>query len=244
MFDNVIQYYYLVPIFSMLIVTITFGINHWDITTLENQLMTNLKKLQILCSTILLETMVLSVICGIIIVVSDGATKFIDASGKLNIERIPPFLIALVILSLILSVSFHLLMLLGKKIIFVRTVYFINLPDSEEKWYLERRSNKSEILISNSKEEYLFLSGWGNLVFKSELAPLNQFQRIIFSSEKKYNKIFITLLTSIVVLYVIFVFVNKNLNTVEAFVILFTIVFLFILCRWLERAKEIIFKQN
>ena len=245
MFDDIIQYYYLVPIFSMLIVTITFGVNNWDITTLENKLMTNFKKIQILFSSIVIETIVFSIFIGITTFILNGIPANLkNVSGKLNLEGILPFLIVLVIFSLGTSMVFHLLMYLVKKIFFVKPVYYVILSDSEEKWYLERRSSKSKILISNRKGEYLFLSEWENKIFKTELAPLNHVQRFIFSSEARYNKILFTLFLSLVVLYLIYIYANQKFTTLETCFLVIGMVFLFIILLWLEKAKKFIFIRN
>lgn len=242
-FDEFIQYYYVVPIFSILLVIISFWINNRDATSLENKLMTNFKKLQIFCSTIFIETIMIGIVLFVLIYINNDLPEYmVEESKGVNIESTLPFIIALVLVSFGLSLVLHTSLLITKKLFSVKTHYFVKLSDSTIKWYLVRLSNNKQILLMNNDVEYIFLNEWAELVFKAELMEFTKFQKLIYSSEKKINLISISLLCSTIAIYIFFVFFELDL--VEIFIMMFAMVLLLSICVWLNQMKKIIFKNE
>ncbi|MDM5333448.1 hypothetical protein QUF56_09435 [Ureibacillus composti] len=240
MFNDIFEYYYVVPIFSFLLIALTVAINNWGITPIEYKLMTNFKKVQVVGSTILIETIVLSVF-WITVSFAFGSIEGMLKDNELenNTMNIIMIMLGIVILSFCMTIAINFSNFIGKEILIMKYLYYVNLQDSKEKWYLERKSSQNKILLSNNKGEFLFVSEWENLIFKTETKSLNKMQKFIFSSERKTHIISLILIGVIVILYIIAI--KVDLNTIGNFILLFGNVFLISVFIWLDKARRIVY---
>ncbi|MCT6931774.1 MAG: hypothetical protein M3Z79_05270 [Lysinibacillus fusiformis] len=220
MIDKYIEYYYLVPVSSLLILVITYAINYWDATTLENQLMANFKKLQIFSSTILLESIVISAILYILLFLNQDPLEELYQVKNFETTHVMILLVNLFIIGIIISLGLNLILIIIKKIIEVKYHFFTFLPNMEGKWYLLRKSTKNRILLMDEKGRFLFHEDWNGLIFEREIFPLNKLQLFLYGTKRRY---FNTILTSILSLIVLSIFYySVDLELKHRYIILFS----------------------
>lgn len=200
MIDEYIEYYYLVPVGTILILAMMYAINNWDASFLEKKLITNFKKLQILVSTIFLETIVMFVLVYIFMIIRPGAPEIYILNND-GTKKILPFLLSLFIMSLSTALILNIVLHFSLRFLSVKYYYYVNLENLEGKWYLKRKSNKNQILLKNEKGDHVFLNEWNELIFKQELVTLNKLQIFLYTNKKRTKRIIITLLLSAIILY-------------------------------------------
>lgn len=245
MFESILQYPFIVSIFSLAVVVINFGINHLDTTSLENKLMTNFKKLQTKGALIILEIFIITIFLTAIVWVINGTPdNIIDDKGQISLNNAGLFVFSIAFISLCFSLILHFSIYVAKKICVIKHNFYVHLPDSDEKWYLVRKSSQNRILLKSTKEEYIFIDEWSNLVFKTEFASLNILQQFIYTSEKRLNKVVFTLLIFIIVLYISYVGLSIKDNTFWSLLILMSIIPIFTVFYWLEKIKKLLFNQG
>lgn len=230
MFDDVIQYYYIVPLLSMLIVTITFGINNWDITDIEKKLITRFKRLQIELSLILIETIIIGISFAIILnkVMLEPFKDIDDIYQKVFLVCSTMFFVTFP-----LTLIVHLVLLFVKWLLVPKINHYLILDDPNEKWFLKRTTHKGQILLENKNNDCIFIKEWDNLKFNSSDHTQTKVGKWVFKTAKRTNLLLIGLFLSMIVLLILyFCLFLENKETKDLFnasVTFLSIVFLFII---------------
>lgn len=193
MFDDILKNYYLIPIFSMLIVTITFGINNWDMTDIEKKLITRFKRLQIESSLILIETIIIGISFSIIL-----NKKMFESFEEVDDIYLKTFLICITMFCVVIpfTLSIHLIVLFTKWLLVPKINYYVILNDSNEKWFLKRTAIKGQILLKNKEEDCIFIKDWDNLKFNTCEPIYTKIGNHIYKNKKRYNSVLKWLLLS------------------------------------------------
>jgi|GEM_PF-4656279 len=238
MIDKYIEYYYLVPVSSLLILVITYAINNWDATTLENHLMSNFKKLQIFSSTILLESIVISFVLYILLLLNQEPLEKMYHVKDFESTHVMMLLVNLFIIGFIISLGLNLLLILIKKIFGVKYYFFTFLPNTEGKWYLFRKSTKNRILLMDENGRFLFHEDWNGLIFEKKIFKLNKLQLLLYGTEKRYFNTFLTFTLSWVALSIVYFVVDLELK--ERFFVLFASLIMLAIASIIFRSKRVL----
>ncbi|MER2009729.1 MAG: hypothetical protein ABS939_20020 [Psychrobacillus sp.] len=197
MLDRFIEYYYLVPLSSVLIAIIMYGFNYWNVTNLEKKLMTNFKRVQILFAAIFLESIFIGLVFYILLLISKDE---IYSNSNLNYSftslLIQAFIIAFGLVFLI-----NLVMLVSAKFLVPSFDYYLEKGESEDKWYLVRISSKNQVLMTNRDGKYVFQEGWQGDIFFQEMVELKGIRKFIFETEHRTEKIGGILFVFSIILY-------------------------------------------
>ncbi|KYG90821.1 hypothetical protein A0U40_17655 [[Bacillus] sp. KCTC 13219] len=193
MFDNVIQYYYLAPIFLTLFVAVTYSINHWDMPDIEKNFITRFKRIQITVSLMLIETLSLEIYFAVVI--NKGLLKSFpdvkDLYQKVFLISVTLFLVSAFFI-LMINISFQIL----KQMIAPKVRYYVILEGSNDKWLLERATFHKQILLRNDEGDYILLKEWDNLKFKNNELIFPKLGSWIYKTNKRFNLIMMWLVVS------------------------------------------------
>jgi len=194
MFDSVIEYYYIVPLLSFLILIATFSINHWDMTEIEKKFITRFRRVQIEVSIIFIETIIVGVVFVLVL-----NKKLLEPFN--SIENVYEKIFLMVISLFLLFLPFILIvngaLWLMKWLIIPETKYFVYLNQSNEKWVLERTTIKGQILLRNENADCVFLKEWDNLTFNKGKTIFPACGKWIYKNSKRFNLVMVWLTLSL-----------------------------------------------
>lgn len=240
MFDDVIKYYYIVPLFSIFIVTITFGINNWDITDIEKKLITRFKRLQIELSLILIETIIIGISFAISLnkIMLEPFNDIDDIYQKIFLVCITLFTVAF---SLTLIV--HSVLLFVKWLLVPKKNYYLILDETNEEWFLKRTTIKGQILLKNKNNDCIFIKEWANLKFNYSNHTQTKVGNHIFITPKRTKLVLIWLFLSMMILCAIYFCLFREIkdtkDIINASVTFLIIIFLFIIYIVIYYVKKI-----
>lgn len=136
---DIIKLIPIAPMCTLLLFIITYAVNNWDVTELENKLMTNFQKVKIVSSVLFLVS-----IGAAILSVSIEWLKENENDTKLEFDY------ELLLMAIVFLVIYFLIGIIGyafvRLIVFIitnKTNYYITFENPNEKWYVVRRVNKN-----------------------------------------------------------------------------------------------------
>lgn len=197
MFDELLKNYYIIPIFSTLIIPITFGINNWDMTDIEKKLVTRFKRLQIELSLMLIETVMIGICLSITL-----NEKLLEPFKDIDDGYLKILLICITLFTVIfpLTLSVHVVLLFVKWLLVPKKNYYVMLDNSNEEWFLKRAATKGQILLENKKSDCIFIKDWDGIKFNANKPIPTKMGNYIYKNRKQNNLILFWLLFSIIIL--------------------------------------------
>ncbi|MDC6267997.1 hypothetical protein [Lysinibacillus fusiformis] len=169
--------------------------------------MANFKKLQIFTSTILLESIVISLMLYILLFLNKDLEKLYQVNGL----EITYVLVNMFIVGVVIALGLNLLLIIINKIFREKYYFFTHLPNQEGKWYLLRKSTKNRILLMDEKGRFLFHEDWNGLIFERKMFPPNKLQLFLYGTEKRYFNTLLTFILSGIALSILYFVVELEL---------------------------------
>lgn len=187
---DIIKLIPIAPMCTLLLFIITYAVNNWDVTELENKLMTNFQKVKIVSSVLFLVS-----IGAAILSVSIEWLKENENDTKLEFDY------ELLLMAIVFLVIYFLIGIIGyafvRLIVFIitnKTNYYITFENPNEKWYVVRRVNKKYILVKFA-ETFKFVENWYEKDFVKEIGQLNRFQEFLYKNKIRFYTIIILLVS-------------------------------------------------
>lgn len=202
LFDDFIKMYYIVPLFSLVIGTMGYLVNHLNAIDLEFKLMTNFEKMKVFFSTIFIPSIFLTVLIVVSHSMNKDSFKELKKISEVYPDSLILFILIVFLISFIIFIVILLFVWLLSKVFKIKKNVYIYLDDNQGKWLLVRKKSKKELLLKKGRNKYRIISDWKNKTFSEESQTLTWWGETIYKDEKRF-KLTKTILSIILIISIV-----------------------------------------